>query len=249
MNGASLFARFALPPNELGYCGPADASLIEELVLAGDAGIDELRHTAEAFAGAWPYLELIGGCSRLDPLHPRVVEAYWIGNELLDRVDTLTWGNSLDTRFRRRSGGDFGRVSDAMWRGGSPNHAFHVFCVYPWVGLLRSGLPGPALRVLDRCRIRTGRVIGTEGDHVIVESGRLEWDGERLSVGAPMIESAAPPADAITPLSEGDLVALHWDYVCSRLGLDQYVRLHATQDQHIALANQENAAMALRIEA
>jgi hypothetical protein len=249
MNGATLFAQFALPPNELGYCGPADASLIEELVIAGDAGLDELRHTAEAFAGAWPYLQLIGACNRLDPLDPAVVEAYWIGNGLLDNIDTLTWGNSLDERFRGRSGGDFAKITEALWHGGSPTHAFHVFCVYPWVGLLRSGIPGPALRVLDRCRIRTGRVIGIEGSRPIVESNQLTWDGQRLEIGSHLIESPSMPAGSDEQLAIGDLVALHWDYVCQVLSIEQYVRLHVTQDQHLALANQQNAALAHRIEA
>lgn len=244
MNGARLFARFALPPNELGYCGPAETTLIEELMLAGEAGLDELRHTAQAFAGAWPYLELIAGCSGLDPLDPRVVEAYWIGNELLDRVDILDWGNALDARFRGRAGSDFAAIVDAIEHGGSPNHAFHVFCVYPWVGLLGGGDGTPALRVLDRCRIRTGRVIGFEGAHVIVESNRLVFDGRSLTLSGPVVESARTPVEPWLPVGGHDLVALHWNTVCQPLSTAQYVAIHVVTDRHLAIANRRIATSA-----
>lgn len=240
MNGATLFARFALPPSALGYCGPADTTLIEELLRAQEAGLEELRHTAEAFAGAWPYLELIGASSGLDPLDSAVVEAYWLGNELLDSIDMLTWGNALHDRFAARAGGGFDSIAEALRMGGSPTHAFHVFCVYPWVGMLRSGVPGPALHVLDRCRIRTGRAIGVEGVHTIVESRHLEWNGRELRLGAPGVEGALTSSDPHLAVSPGDLVALHWDHICQVLKPQQLARTRALEEQHIALANRQS---------
>ena len=79
-----MFVRYAYPPNALGYCGPADFAAFREYAAAGvvDPGLVQL---AQAFAGAWPYLELIAhGCGIGDPLDRRVVEAYWVGNGLLD---------------------------------------------------------------------------------------------------------------------------------------------------------------------
>ena len=58
LSGPLLFARYAYPPNELGYCGPSDASaLIDSATEAG--GESELGHLAKQFDGAWPYLELL----------------------------------------------------------------------------------------------------------------------------------------------------------------------------------------------
>src|ERR1039458_5353739 len=87
-DGPLLFARYAYPPNALGYCGPGDSqSLLELGADPGSVGNDEgLRRLARRFEGAWPYVELIAAANRIeDPLDLRVVEAYWIGNELLDR--------------------------------------------------------------------------------------------------------------------------------------------------------------------
>jgi hypothetical protein len=56
--GPLMFVRYAYPPNALGYCGPADFAAFREYAVAGvvDRGLVQL---AQAFAGAWPYLELI----------------------------------------------------------------------------------------------------------------------------------------------------------------------------------------------
>ena len=51
----------------------------------------EIARRARQFDGAWAYLESIARAAGIaDPLDERVVEAYWIGNDLLDRVDPGT---------------------------------------------------------------------------------------------------------------------------------------------------------------
>ena len=103
-NGAILFARYAYPPNELGYCGPPDHKALLEYgsERTFDAGLVEL---ARGFAGAWPYLEFIAAATGIrTPLDRRVVEAYWLGGELLERIDMVRFGNSLLDRFRKRAG-------------------------------------------------------------------------------------------------------------------------------------------------
>ncbi len=102
--GPLLFARYAYPPNALGLCG---ADTPRTLLEYGDArrvdgGLAELART---FDGAWPYLTLIAGANGIaDPLDPRVVEAYWVGNELLERVRPAELARHVDDRFRGRLG-------------------------------------------------------------------------------------------------------------------------------------------------
>jgi hypothetical protein len=228
-SGVLRFARYALAPNNLGYCGPDDdGSLFEQSVTPGataGSGSGEailgLRSLAEGFEGAWPYLELIAGANGVaDPLDDRVVSAYWLGGESLRRVPAYSGANHVEERFRRRAGRWWAEVSAALEQGVEPGHAFHVLVVGPWVGLLRAGRVEAPLNVMDRCRIRWGRVLEVEGDSAVVESRRLELDQGALRLGEPATEvvvlgrDGRHPCGAVRP---GDVVSMHWDWVCEVL--------------------------------
>lgn len=238
--GPVRFARYAYPPNALGYCGPDDAA--ELLGLASEAGDRRgLAHLAARFEGAWPYLQLIAACNAIgDPLDERVVEAYWIGNELLDRVPSAVLLASVRERFGRRAGRDVEHVAAAVALGAGAHHSFHVFGVYPWVGLLRAGrhhpspgdgAAGAALQVLERCRIRWGTVVSVQGDVLVARSRGLRLDGQRLTLGAERIEQVRRSTDGtglLGPVAPGDTVSMHWDWACERLSPLQAARLRAT---------------------
>ena len=243
--GPLLFSRYAYPPNQLGYCGPADHRALLEYGASGlvDRGLVQL---ARGFEGAWPYLELIAGATGIgDPLDRRVVEAYWIGNPLLDRVDMLSFGNSLMDRFRRRTGSAWGYLAEAIPVGAVPHHSFHVFGVYPWVGLLRDVRRSDhPLRVLDQCRIRWGRVVAVQGDEVVVRSRPLTWDGRKLELGAPRLETAAHASAGVgflTDLQVGDWVSLHWEWVCDRVSQRQLAALRSYTLRQLAITNHKVA--------
>jgi len=220
VSGPALFARYAYAPNALGYCGPNDPSaLLESAALGGPT--DHLSHLARQFDGAWPYLELIAGCNAIaDPLDYRVVEAYWVGNSLTRRVPATVLAASLDERFATRAGPRFEPLAAAALTGGVAQHSFHVFAVYPWLGLLRAGNEGAPLEILDRCRIRWGRVEAVQGDLVTVSSRRLGFVGSKLVLGDGCVEQVRRSLDGVgymTDLEVGDTVSLHWDWVCDRL--------------------------------
>lgn len=242
-HGALLFARYAFPPNELGYCGPADSQQLLEYGATGavDRGLTAL---ARQFDGAWPYLELIAGATGIpDPLDHRVVEAYWIGNTLLDRVGVTALGNSMDERFRKHVGRQFSLLAEGALAGGVPHHSFHVFGVYPWVGLLSADrIATKALEVLDRCRIRWGKVDAVTGDQVLLRSRPLTWDGRHLGLGEPITETAKRAVDGsgfVDELAPGDWVSLHWDWVCDRLSPRQLADLRRYSLRQLDITNHE----------
>jgi len=245
--GPLRFARFAYPPNALGYCGPdAHRDLLEH----ADAGVSDpdLRRLAAGFDGAWPWLELIAHANGIaDPLDARVVEAYWVGNGLLGRVRVAALGASLEARFRDRLGTDWPWFADTVVHRPRPHHNFHVFAVTPWVGLLRGDGAAPALEVLDRCRIRWGRVLTVDGDHAVVRTARLTWDGARLDLGPPTSEVATIARDgyALTPVAPGDTVALHWDWVCERLDPRTSAALRRETAEQLDLVNRRLAVSPL----
>ena len=211
--GAVRFAQYAYPPNELGYCGPPGA----RVMLAPEA-VDEIGRRARLFDGAWAYLELIAAVTGSDdPLSAEVVDAYWLGSDLLAAVQPKEVVAHLEDRFRGQLGGSW---RDAAERA-VPHHSFQVFEVYPWARLLLDGKPpGPAVQVLDRCRIRVGEVVGVDDEEVDVVSRPLHWDGHRLAEGDAVAErarwSVGGQSLIETPVV-GSTVALHWDWVCDEI--------------------------------
>jgi hypothetical protein len=243
VDGPQMFVRYAYPPNSLGYCGPADS---DALLHYGAAGITDpgLNQLARGFAGAWPYLELIAGGSHIaDPLDRRVVEAYWVGNRLLETIGVTSIGNSMEERFRFRTGRQFPKLIDGVEAGGVPHHNFHVFEVSPWLGLLRHNRESSvAVSQLDRCRIRWGTVVSVNGDEAVVRSRLLRSDGIGIELGEPCVETARFAVDGtgfLTDLTEGDVVSLHWDWVCDRLTPAQLRQLKYYTKHHLDIANAE----------
>ena len=140
---------------------------------------------AGSFEGAWRYLELLAGAAGTDdPLDDRVVQAYWIGNELCHEATVSDWGWHLLDRFGPRSGGDVTRLTSGVGHGAAPHHSFHVFSVYPWVGLLREGRGGTEpLRIIRQCHISWGTVLERMGDELLIEGPVVTWESGGLVLG------------------------------------------------------------------
>jgi Family of unknown function (DUF6390) len=245
--GPLLFARYAYPPNALGLCGADDSRTLLEYGDAreSDAGLAELART---FDGAWPYLTLIARANRIaDPLDPQVVEAYWVGNALLDRVRPGDLAQHVEERFRGRIGRAREHVNAVVAAGAVPHHCFHVFGVYPWLGLLRTGVVDQPLHVLDQCRTTPGVVAAVDGDEATVLARPLVWDGVVLRLGVLAPRQARWRADGLAfvgPPEPGGLVSLHWGFVCDVLTPAAAHALDRANRRALAAVNRPAAAQA-----
>jgi Family of unknown function (DUF6390) len=243
--GEAMFARYAYPPNQLGYCGQGDGE--ELLDFAHRAGhVDSVKppeldmtERARAFDGAWPYLAHLADIAGTDEvMDPRVVEAYWVGNDLLEQADPAAFSTAITAAFSGQPGADLAALQASPRP--LPHHSFHVFAVYPWVGVLRRTGAQQALEVLDRCRIRWGRVDFVEEDMLQAQCQPLTWDGERLRLGAPRPEQVTVAAGGRSlrdGIRGGDWVALHWNWVCDRLDPDQLSALRKFTAHQLAITN------------
>lgn len=218
--GARLFAQYAFAPNELGYCGPADTATLFHLGASGRSDAD-ITPIASSFSGVWHYLVVLAELAGIDdPMDERVVRAYWTGGPLLHQVDRRAFGTKLVDRIGSRAGHYWAHLTPELAEEATATHGFHVFGVYPWSRLLVGGRHEQPLNVLDNCRIRWGRVVARDGDHVIARSRRLTWDGHRLGLSAARRERvrvAIDGASFVADAKPGDWLALHWDWACERL--------------------------------
>jgi hypothetical protein len=223
----TLFAQYAYPPNELGYCGPADGG-----------GTSGLAAHAKEFDGAWPYLAAIADAvDATDPLDEDVVTNYWVGGQMLSKVDPA----DLLTRLRASFQGQVTGLLDAVDPGPGvlANHSFHVFVVYPWVRFLDRDST-TALGVMQDCRIRWGTVESIEGEQAVIASRPLQLDDGALALGAPRRERVQWKKGEVSlaPAPEpGSIVAAHWDWVCGSLTDDESAALESATQATLNLVN------------
>ena len=240
--GALLFGRYAFPPNQLGYCGPPDHQALLDYVAqdAPDAGLVELERR---FEGAFPYLQLIASANGIaDPFDERVVDAYWVGNSLLNKVQPGGFGDSLQERFgSRMDSRSFHWLNTKVAQGARPHHNFHVFDVYVRAGLMNDERATIALELMDSCRVSWATVCAIEGDQLVVERPLLALVEGKLALTEPRAARVTRQQSGqgfVAGAKVGDTVSVHWNWACDVLSASALERLQRATRRCIQLSNQ-----------
>lgn len=237
--GWKLFAQYAFPPNELGYCGPPDSS---KLLPGADPA--EITNHAAGFDGAWTYLVEIAEAAGIDdPLDAEVVRNYWVGGALLDRVEPVGLLARLRAAFAGQPTGFLDHLDTT--RRVCAHHSFQVLVVYPWIRFLDDDATTP-LRILQACRIRWGTVDSVDDEHAVIMSRPLRFDGGVLSLADPVAETVrwSKGGTSLAPApAPGDIATAHWDWICGRLDESQGSALHSATQATLDLVNRSREQM------
>jgi len=154
--------------------------------------------------------------------------------DLLDRVEPAACSEELRERFAGQSTSGLNPGPTKPAAETLLHHGFHVFTIYPWVGMLGGDNEAVAASVLDNCRIRSGEVTVIEGDELEVLSQPLTWDGREPGSRAAQLERvrwADAGRSLLDDVRPGQHVALHWSWACDQLTADQQGRLEHTRRQ------------------
>lgn len=228
-DGVALCARFSIATNRLQYCGPRDAEPALYRAITEHAELDRAREALLRFEALNPYLEAIAEKHGRDPFDSAVVEAYWVGNDLLDSFDRSDFPPLLDRLVRRglpRSTAD--RLLRWLPQRPIPHHVFHV--AFVGVGEV-TGHVETTLANIEACRPAAARVTGIDGRSVRVRGPVLSISQGRLTIER---EAERPLAfdPAILPgLEVGNTLAVHWSHPAITLSpaqaasLTKYTRL------------------------
>lgn len=241
--GPLLFARYAFRPNELGFCGGDDDLALFQYTTSGvvDGGLLQLERQ---FEGAYPYLQLIARANNIaDPLDAQVVDAYWVGNSLLDNVDMGLLFDSMKTRFKARTKpGDWNWLVTKIPAGARPHHSFHVFEIYPRAGFMKSGaVTSHLFHTMEQCRIRWGQVTAVDGANLVVNVQPLVLRDGTLELATSQSETVQRWIDGkgfVDDVSPGQWVSIHWGWACDRLTAAQVANLERYTRHQVALCNQ-----------
>ncbi len=240
MNGILRCSRYAFGPNRLHYCGP-DANREIAAYMEHDASDPGLQSLLVAFRTMYPYLRLIAQANGIrDPFDDRVVEAYWIGNGLLEAVGKRPFhrhlAEGLDMK-RKMDGRSFDLVAEKLGLGAMPHHSFHVLDIWKRTGRLDIA---HTLESMQACRISWGTVTAVDGPSITVESEPLAYEGGKLLLGPPAKRTVRRTLQSLSDIDlvkPGDVITMHWDVPCEVVTKAQARALRAYTLRHIALAN------------
>ena len=236
-SGLLMFIRYGFMPNRLGYCGGDENQLLLEHAAAGQADRG-LAPLLAKFTGAVPYLRTIASANGIaDPFDARVVEAYWVGNELLNRVQATDLYRTLEDRFGHQL---TGKARELVMRkapqGARPYHLFHVLDVYRHLESREVGMAA-----MEGCRISWGQVREVEAGSLLVDRQPLVVQEGGLALGEPRAERVLRSVSGrgfTDEVEVGDWVSIHWGWACEVLDAVKLANLRRFSRHHLELANQ-----------
>lgn len=227
MNGYELCIRFGAIPNAMRYCGPNEAIEPFARFLDGstDPGEAQLAGLLKRFEGLYPYLEVIAERNGLSFTDERVVEAYWIGNDLLDRMRPDDYVSIIERLAER---GLPASIADSLItdlpEGLLPHHNAHVCYVGPG---RTAHTVRATIETMDRCRIAPAKVLSVVDDrHLIGEQRTLRIENDRFVLSDPEPRTIVYDPRLIEARI-GDTIATHWGSAALVLSGEQTARLES----------------------
>lgn len=233
-------ARYAFSPNRLHFCGPDKSGELLAYIEENTADYG-LRYLLSQFEVMYPYLKAIADANYIvDPLHEKVVEAYWIGNELLDTASKQDMYVHLkDTlRVKDRFGARYFRtIEDTISAGAKMHHSFQVMNVWQRMGHTEEA---HTVESIDSCRISWGKVVAVDGPIITVDRQPVVCDGKKLYLAKTQqrkIVRHLGDDGLMDDVCVGDWISMHWDLPCEILNEWQRANLVRFTNIHLALAN------------
>jgi Family of unknown function (DUF6390) len=233
--GVALCARFSIATNRLQFCGPADAAPDLYAAITRGERVEEAGRALARFEALYPYLEAIGAMHGREPFDREVVEAYWLGNRLLDRFGREEFSAILDALVRRGLPSPTARrLTEHLPEGALPHHVFHV--AYVGVGEV-TGHVETTLRNMEQCRPKLATVVRLRDRTLLLRAPSLTLQDGRLALGADSEFERAYEPEILPQVGVGSAVALHWDHPAIELRPAQADALRRYTDLCVAAAN------------
>lgn len=209
-----MAAVFSLPPNELGYCGPevrpGKTSLISKFLTGRPTDVKQIIELLSQFVVATAFYELIAVSNQLSNFFDsKVIEAYWIGNELLNNVPVEATRIMFHNKFAPINSLLGQNLERRIPQGSHPHHSLHV---------LSAGPVNPNLTVshtfMDNCLVKPGVVVNLTEGKATVTSRTLEKNRGKLLFKKSTTRSIKWNPCLLPHLKVGDRIASHWATAC-----------------------------------
>ncbi len=242
IKGLFQCGRYAFMPNFYAYCGPdKNKSLFE--YIAAKYYEPNLNQILSEFEVMHPYLKLIAYNNKIkEEFDPRIIEAYWLGNDLTERVDIkklyrhFTENKNLKAKIKKST---IEKVLGYIPDRSKPHHNFHVINIW-----LRAGKMNikHTLHSINECRISWGKVKKIKKNSVIVEYQPLVIENDKLKFDKIIDREVLTKFDDksfVKDLQINDIITIHWGWVCEKINQSQLINLKKYTCQSLKIFNQQ----------
>jgi len=246
MQGLKKAVFYSLPSFALGFCGPQDKQSRKTLFdFAEGKKIDgrKVREILSKFEAAYRYYSLIAKKNKIsNPFDKKVVEAFWIGNRLLEKVNGSDLKKMILNDFSRPgllTKNEARKRAKSVPNNATAHHSFHVLVLGAIAGRIK--LEG---EFLDLCRIGWGKVIKIQNAKSKIQKLTVRYKplvlGKKIRLGKE-IEKKIERNEKIVPnVKVGDWVSFHWAQACEVLSENEVKHLHYYTQKTINLINGQN---------
>lgn len=193
--------------------------------------VPQVKKLFPTFYGLYAYLSLIAKSNGQKPLDEEVVEAYWLGNRLLETVELENLKKTITADLAKPgllpktiAEGKANALSGQVF----PHHSFHVL----YMNFITKKVE-PILQNLDKCLVKWGKILELNGSNLKVETVQLTHK--------PKFELAHTTCKVnnlfAKEANKGDFVALHWENAIIVLSEKQLENLKFYTQKNIDLLN------------
>lgn len=233
-------AQYAFMPNKLSFCGPDKNNDLFYYCHKQEAD-QGLNLILKEFQVLYPYLKFIARANRIkDPFDERVIEAYWIGNQLLENVSKSGLYNHLidEQQLKKKLNKQLlKKVISKIPLGAKPHHNFHVLSVWKRTGHLDIR---HTLSSMDLCRISWGKIKKISQSYLAVDYQPLVLENDRLKLGPLTGQRVLAEIDNSSFIKKpqiGQWISFHWNFACEVLNKEQVTSLKRYTQESIQLVN------------
>ncbi len=215
MSGLKLACLYGLIPNLLGFCGPPQKKL--KKFIKNKISVQDIIPVLEKFEAAFPYYQLIAQKNGIhNPFNKKVVEAYWLGNELLEKITAKDLRQLIINKFslpNLLSKKEAVEKAKKIPANSKPHHSFHVLIIGSITGRINLN----NLKLQDICRIGWGKIIRVKKNRLLVSYNPLTKREKIIELGQATNKEIIWDKDILPKIKTGDYVSFHWDYAIQKI--------------------------------
>tara|TARA_Y100000310_G_scaffold335391_1_gene417331 strand:+ start:4700 stop:5374 length:675 start_codon:yes stop_codon:yes gene_type:complete len=217
-------ARYFLMPNKLKYSQDKEEKDIDRMLFdfcCGNLKKHEIEPILQKYNALLMYLDLIAKKHNKSMYDEDVLEAYWIGNELLDSISSEDMKKHFEVEMTKAKAPKkiIKDVTNSIPENCHPHHSFHVLHIQ---AITKD--PNLMYGNFRMCKIDHGKVKQIKQNLLI-----LQKDKNEKTIGY--------DPEFLKNVKVGDVIAYHWDFAIDKITKKQSTHLDHYTEKHKKVMN------------